>query len=261
MNLCARWLRLHYGVRKGDRVGLIARNMPEYVVTLWACHVLGAVFVPINAFGEGDLLAFCIDDVDCRVVICDVERLESLLPKLLGEKKRSSASLQALVVIGRKADDIIPTPARRWANGKMKGVQDWDELNALYAGAAMDKLCANLVDEEISPEDNATILFTSGTTSKPKGVLSSQSQHLACLFLAKAGVMRAFHRRGYPLPDPQIDANAGRALCLVPLFHTTGLQSGVLGATSSGACLHLMSGGNLQKSIAIIEKHKITNSE
>ncbi len=275
VRVIARILRLHYGVRKGDRVGLIARNMPEFIAVFWACHELGAVCVAINAFSEGELLAFCIQDVDCRVVICDVERLDRLkgkahhpehlskatppgkdfFPQLLGQPDKYS--LQGFLVIGRIADTVVPPAQRAWGSGRMPHVNDYDELFQHYAAPAVAKLCENLVEETISPDDNATILFTSGTTNKPKGVLSSQRQHLSCLALAKAAAVRAFFRRKYTPPDPALDENASSVLCLVPLFHVTGLLSGVLGATASGGAFHMMSTYDKSKAAAVIEKHQI----
>ncbi|KDN41436.1 acetyl-CoA synthetase-like protein [Tilletiaria anomala UBC 951] len=258
--LVARWLRLHFNVRKGDRVGIIARNMPEFITSFWAIHELGAVVVPINAFGEGDLLTFCILDVDCRVVIGDVERLGKLqpfLPKLNESSKASGSSYSGLVVVPRRGDSVIPAQSRAWSSGKQAGVYCWDELNATYSQPAFAKAHAQLPEEPISVSDNASILFTSGTTSKPKGVLSTQSQHLSPLALVKAASARAYLRRGYTPPDPLKKENALTILILVPLFHTTALSSGIIANSKNGAFLHLLNGWNLQVALEKIEKFKV----
>ena len=67
-----------YGVKKGDRVAIAMRNYPEWPIAFWASTVIGAVAVPLNAWGTGADLAYGLGDSGARVAIVDGERLERL---------------------------------------------------------------------------------------------------------------------------------------------------------------------------------------
>ncbi len=67
-----------YGVKKGDRVAIAMRNYPEWPIAFWATTVIGAVAVPLNAWGTGADLAYGLGDSGARVAIVDGERLERL---------------------------------------------------------------------------------------------------------------------------------------------------------------------------------------
>ncbi|HEX4184150.1 MAG TPA: AMP-binding protein, partial [Caulobacteraceae bacterium] len=71
-----------YGVRKGDRVAIAMRNLPEWSIAFWAGIVLGAVVTPLNGWGTGDDLAYGISDSGAKVAVVDAERLERLQPFL-----------------------------------------------------------------------------------------------------------------------------------------------------------------------------------
>src|SRR3954471_7438055 len=67
------------GVERGDRVALVSANNPEWVVVFWACAVLGAVCVPLNAWQKGEELQFAIDDSGAKVVIADRKRIDTIM--------------------------------------------------------------------------------------------------------------------------------------------------------------------------------------
>ncbi len=169
-------------VRLGDRVAVIARNLPEFIAAHWATHLCGAVFVPINAFGTPDVMRFCVQDVDARVVICDAQRYELLakengLERLLacrgallqnGTKGAGTRpQLQKVVVIPRggpdaSGNDAIPRGSRPWAEDDADGCVDYEAVIEGHASAALadweEHSGQNI--PQAGPEDFCTILFS-----------------------------------------------------------------------------------------------------
>ncbi|KAK0475364.1 hypothetical protein IW261DRAFT_1402573 [Armillaria novae-zelandiae] len=109
-------------------------------------------------------------------------------------------------------------------NGIPQGMESYYDAVDKYLGSYKD-IFTNY--PTISPEDNAAIMFTSGTTGLPKGVLSTQRQFLTNTLNTIVGGIRALLRRGGNLPDPATPANGPQkgALIAVPLFHVTGTTS------------------------------------
>ena len=135
----ARQLRDTYGVGHGDRVAIAMRNLPEFVMAFWGTSVLGGVVVPLNSWGTGPELAYALEDSGSKVVVVDEERLNRLADVGYGG----------------------PVIAARTAPG-LHGSVAFDEL---AAGQPLDE--SELADPD--PDDVATILYTSGTTGRPKG--------------------------------------------------------------------------------------------
>jgi long-chain acyl-CoA synthetase len=77
-----RILAERYGVRKGDRIVIAMRNLPEWMLAFWAGQSIGAVVAPLNAWGLGPDLVYGIQDSGAKVAIVDGERLERLVPHL-----------------------------------------------------------------------------------------------------------------------------------------------------------------------------------
>ncbi|KAF7782563.1 hypothetical protein Agabi119p4_1939 [Agaricus bisporus var. burnettii] len=191
-----------YGLRKGDRVGICSRNCPDYLVIFWACHLIGAVAVLANAW--------------LPVIIVDPERADILEP--ITSQIQEEAGTVAFLVI---AEDNHPWQNMRSLNQAVNSLKGSIDLQ--------DLLC-----EQIEPEDNATIIFTSGTTGLPKGVLSTQRQFLSNVFNVLVGSFRAALRNGLPLPSIQRQGPQPGTLVAVPLFHVTGSTSYSMMATLTG---------------------------
>lgn len=86
----------------------------------WAVHLLGGVAVCLNAFSNGETLAFCINDVECRVLMCEPEGLAKLVamyPKLAEGKTGSTVT--AIAVTPRDGRRIVPVQERSWAGSKL----------------------------------------------------------------------------------------------------------------------------------------------
>jgi len=231
-----------YGIQKGDRVGICSRNCPDFVVAFWACHLIGAVSVLINAWLPLEPLKHCIIHTGCQLLLLDVERADRLEPvtNLFAQK----AGTRGFLVLGSKDGKGIWT-AMEYLDAVLHG----------FRGEAVEILISN---PGITPEDNATIMFTSGTTGLPKGVLSSQRQFLTNIPNVLAGSWRAALRRGETLPLPQSDAAQKGTLIAVPLFHVTGTTSYMMLATLNGMKIVLTRKWQPEEAASLIKAENVT---
>ncbi|CAD6927632.1 unnamed protein product [Tilletia controversa] len=260
-------LRIEFGVRKGDRIAIISRNTPHFALTAFAAYILGAIIVPINAFAEGPMLHFCIQDADARVVVCDVERWQRIREAGLQNLVTENKSLQAIVVSPWKNDVYVPRAERDWLRRQDAGptseaspsspvVVDWDDISE-RARAYPDLPLVHL-----TPEDYAMIMYTSGTTGQPKGVLSNNRQVLGALGVAAVHVTRAFLRRGQALPIPAGPEVWEEPLCpsflsLSPLFHITGLASGLNSGTFRGSKIVFLPTYSAKRALDVIRTERV----
>ncbi len=222
-----------FSVQKGDRVAIAMRNVPEWSIAFFAAAYAGAIAVALNAFWNGAELAFGIEDATPKVLIADGERIERLLDQ--------RDALDGVALVGTRLDDRrteAPLPDRLVA---------FDSLLARPAERP-------LVD--VNPDDPATILYTSGTTSHPKGVLGTHrnicTNVLSMEFVTARGMMRA----GLEPPLPEMP----RAVTLmpVPLFHGTGLHSNLAAQGWFGGTLVLMRRWNAETALDLVERERVT---
>jgi long-chain acyl-CoA synthetase len=233
----ARVLSEKYGVRKGDRVTLAMRNFPEWSIAFWATVVLGAIIVPLNAWGTGPELEYGISDSGSKVVIVDGERLERIGPHL--------GNLNIAGLIAARAPRGLP--------GEAEAFEDLIGTPGGYAALSADLP----PDPGIEPEDDATIFYTSGTTGKPKGALGTHRNIMTNLVSAAYSGARAALRRGETPPAPDPSAPQRAMLISVPLFHATGCHSILVPSYASGGKLVLMHKWNPEHALELIEKERI----
>jgi steroid-24-oyl-CoA synthetase len=232
----ARRLVDDYGVVHGDRVALALRNYPEWVVTFWAAVSIGAVAVPLNAWWTGPELAYGLSDSGARVLVADGERLERLADQLGG--------LELAGVVGARADRLPP------------GAVAFEDL---VAGADSD--VGALPEVGIDPDDDVTILYTSGTTGRPKGAVGTHRNITNFLMGGLyMGAVRAAAAAGVPSPGEDGGAPPPPSTLLTfPLFHVGGLQSHLIPYTAYGGKLVLMYRWDADRAVDLIEREAITN--
>lgn len=224
-----------YGVQKGDRVAIAMRNLPEWPIAFWAATIIGGIAVPLNAWGTGDDLAYGLRDSGAKVAIVDEERFARLTSVPAGDHAA------ALITVRTAADP----------GGKAVALAD-----LIGPASHYDDLPDRAPpDRDIQPDDEATILYTSGTTGRPKGALGTHRNIMCNLVNITFSGARAAIRRGDPLPAPPEVQKA--VLLPVPFFHVTGCHSIMIPALANGAKIVLMYKWNAETALELIERERI----
>ena len=220
-----------YGVKKGDRVAVAMRNYPEWVMSFAAILSIGAISVSFNAWWTEDENDFALEDCGAKVLLCDDERAE-----------RSTASLKRLGIHGVVCRSKKPLP---------EGFDRWED--SIMLGEAMPAV-------DIAPDDDATILYTSGTTGRPKGAVSTHRSIIQALMAFSCRTTITNVR--YP-KDPK-DADSAPSLVpafilVVPLFHVTGCIPVMMSCFVGGLKLVIMYKWEPERALQLIEREQITN--
>ncbi len=183
------------GVAKGDRVGVMARNCDAFVLLWFALARLGAILVPVNADFGAQEARYVLGHAGVAGVAC---------------------TAGTLAVVRAACDGLPDAPWLVSLDGDAAGVPGLD--------APIDDAPAAAAPPPAAPDDTCLILYTSGTTGFPKGVMHSQRSFVL------AG--EAFVERMHLQPED-------RVLCVLPLFHANALFYSLGGAAAAGACLVL----------------------
>jgi long-chain acyl-CoA synthetase len=189
----ARLLVDGYGVTKGDRVAISMRNYPEWMLAFMATTSIGGIAVAMNAHWQPDEIAYGLKDSGAKVLFADEERLERLA--------RCEEPLPGLSVLSVRTQDLHGIDARRLE----------DALGSVDP--------CDMPPVDLAPEDDATILYTSGSTGHPKGAVSCHLNVISALLSWELDIHAAARMRGREVPVP---AEQPATLLAVPLFHATG---------------------------------------
>ncbi len=192
----ARFLVERYGVGHGDRVAIFSENRPEWIISYWATVSLGAIATALNGWWTTDEAIFGIEMTEPKVVLGDAKRLARI----------------AHVELACPTFDFEA---------------DREEMLAYATGA-------KLPDTPIAEDDASTILFTSGTTGRPKCAVASHRAVIGFVQAASAGGARGAMfamQSGY---EPNAAPPPLAMLLTVPLFHVSGLYSGAVMMLAAG---------------------------
>lgn len=204
-NAVARGL-LGHGLGRGDRVALAMQNRWEFVVTFFACAKVGVVVLPINLALSADDVAYQLADSAVRTVVAEEAFLPVLEQALHGNEQTRVRSVHVIGASSRESVAGHPTT-------------DWN--------AFLD-YATSTVEAFVDDRDIVHCLYTSGTTSRPKGVVTS---HVAVLIAVLTSALETGQRRG----------RCGAVMPIVlPLFHVTALDALLLPILLTGgtAILH-----------------------
>lgn len=221
-------LVMRYGIAKGDRVAIAMRNLPEWVISFAATTSVGAIAVSLNAWWSDEELAYGLEDSGASLLIADPERAE-----------RTRAACRRLG---------IPTLVAR-SPAASRGTDQWHDV--VVPGRA-------LPDVDVEPDDDATILYTSGTTGRPKGAVSTHRAVTQALFAYGCAAVVDRVRRPQ---EPQRPTSAAQPvfILIVPLFHVTGCIPVMLSCFSLGMRLVMMYRWDPEAALALIERERVTN--
>jgi long-chain acyl-CoA synthetase len=213
------------GIQPGDRVGIALRNYPEWIWSFMGITSVGAVAVAMNAWWSGEELVYGIEDSGLGLLFVDRERLERITPFLDG------LSID-LVTVRCQGEDH----------------PDWASLVA-DADSEMPEL-------GIAADDNALIMYTSGYTSRPKGVLSTHRAIIHAVLGWESAL--AFAAERSPAPVEEGPAEPPSMLLAVPLFHVNGLHVQLLSSFRQGRKLVGMYKWDAEKALRLIEEERVT---
>lgn len=229
------------GVKKGDRVAIVMRNLPEWVAAFHAAAMLGAVVTPLNAWWTGPELEYGLVDSGAKIAILDHERYERM-----GEHIAACPALEHLYVTRSPAGFAADRVSR--LEDLIGATNDWANLP--------DR---PMPDVALAADDDAAICYTSGTTGKPKGAILTHRNITTNVMSGAITQARRFLRRGEtpPVPDPSVQRTS---LLVVPLFHVTGLCSNLGPLMSTGGKLVLMHKWDAEKALGLIERERVNQT-
>jgi len=200
------------GLRPGDHLVTLLQNCEAAATLHWACQLAGIVITPVNWRAKADELDFCIEDSEsCAVVYQDVSA------RAVEGSKRAAALPRIYAGTGDAADAF--------------------RFDRMVAEPALD------ATPRVSAEAWSIMLYTSGTTSRPKGV---PRRHRAERAAGVAHVAQNLYRRGE------------RTLGVMPLYHTMGVRS-LLAMSLIGGTFVCLPRYDTGRALALIESEKITN--
>ena len=179
-----------YNIERGDRVAISMRNYPEWILSFMAVTAVGGIAVAMNALWRPDEMAFGLADSGAKVLIADQERLDRFAA--------IDSPLDVRVIAVRPEKTQHPNLA---------------DLVAAYADVT------EMPDQQPGPEDDATLMYTSGSTGNPKGVASCHVNIVSALMSWELDQTTAIAMLDEPPPEPE---HPPATLLAVPLFHATG---------------------------------------
>jgi long-chain acyl-CoA synthetase len=161
------------GVQRGDRVGILAENRPEWAMADYGCLNIGAASVPIYPTLPAEQIPHILNDAGAAVVIVSTPEQAAKLAAIRGQ----CATLRHLIGLDAgAADGCDLTLAELEARG---AAVESAERNARYEREAL----------AVGPDDLATLIYTSGTTGTPKGVMLTHDNFHSNVAAAKSGVV------------------------------------------------------------------------
>lgn len=210
----AKVLREEYGIARGDRVAIAAANSPEWILTFWATVSVGAVAVGFNAWWSAREMAHGIDNAEPALVVADA---------------RQSAKL---------ADCAVPV---------LSVENDISRFIASHPDAP-------LPSADVAEDDPAVILYTSGTSGRPKGAVHTHRNLLAVV---------EYHRLNDALFEEFGDPVASQDrvyLLTLPLFHIASLHNLAVPRLATGSRIALHQGSfKVDAVLSMVERERVTN--
>jgi long-chain acyl-CoA synthetase len=228
------------GVKPGDRVAILMRNLPEWPVAYWGAVLAGAVATPLNAWWTGSELEFGLKDSGSVLVVCDIERYERAR-----EHFDACPNLRKIYV--SRAREEIADPRVAQVEDVIGRPNDWAKLNAREPPMATAQ-----------PDDDASIFYTSGTTGHPKGAVISHRNIVSNMWNMAACDARAFLRRGEAPPAPDPTAPRKITLLSVPFFHATGCFAVMIPAFFAGHKMVMQRRWDVNQALELMQRERVT---
>ena len=214
------------GVVRGDRVAVVLKNRREAVELYWACQWLGAVVVPLSWRVANADVAYCVADSGATVVVFEEVSLDHA-------RACSGAAIRFVAVGTAGAGSSADLATRFCAAGDAQPCEPYESLSE--AGPAVG------APEDLDDRETSILLYTSGTTGRPKGVPRSHAAERA------GGLSQALHQSYRP---------GERTLGVMPLYHTMGIHT-LLAAQIVGGCYVCQPDWSAPEALDLIEAERI----
>jgi long-chain acyl-CoA synthetase len=225
----AHYLVSELNINKGDRIAIAMRNNPEWMIAYYAIISIGAVVVPLNSWGSADELAYGLGDSMAKWVVCDQARYDTITAA------PSELACQVILVGATGSAECL----------------SFDAIINAHLGATMPEV-------DCESDDIAQIMYTSGTTGRPKGAVSRHGNicqaifsfefHGTCSAMANPEAIRKMFSTGF----------APCTLLSVPLFHVSGCYAAFLLNLRAGRKTVMMYKWSAEDALALIEKERVT---
>mgnify|MGYP001816580645 FL=1 len=217
------------GIAPGDRVALAMRNYPEWMAAFIGVTAIGAVVVPVNSWGQPAEIAYTVQDAGARLVFCDQQRYDGVAELLNAE------GIEAIIARPSSASDPL---------GLAAFVADFQDVTP----AAVD----------IAGDDLAMIMYTSGTSGKPKGAASTHRAICQALYNMECAAIAAAMTNGELIGAMLERGFEPTSLLAVPLFHVSGCHAQFLANLRGGRRIVMMYKWDVDKALEYIENERIT---
>lgn len=220
----------HFDIAKGDRVAIAMRNYPEWMMAFVAVVSIGAVVVPLNSWGQADELEYALQDAGAKLLFCDQQRANYIEDRL--------ESLGCAAVIAKAEGDTTNPLISSWESTQLGP--------------------AELPDVDISSGDLAMIMYTSGTTGKPKGAASTNFNVCQALFNFEVHSYISAMANPETIEKMMASGFEPSTLLSVPLFHVSGCYAVFMLNLRGGRKTSILYKWSPEEALKIIEKERIT---
>ncbi|MDB5394955.1 MAG: hypothetical protein JWM91_2461 [Rhodospirillales bacterium] len=221
-------LRDAYGAGLGMRIAIAMRNSPEWVIAFLAIQLTGATASLVNSRGTADEIVHALHDTECALLIADRRRADG-----------AATGFQAPIIVADETGDFREPD-----------------------GGAVDLSPAPVLPTAAEPGDAAVIMFTSGTTGRPKGAVLNHRgvatflfgmRHNGTAYLTSAAKQMGLEPQALTAAAPQM-----ASLAIFPLFHVSGVSAMLMGALINGGKIVMMDRWDPAEALALIARERIT---
>ncbi len=209
-------------VKQGDRVAVAMRNFPELPILIMAIASIGAVVVPMNAWWTTEELKFAIEDSESKIIFADSQRYQRIEP-LVEENNLTLVAVRDQEGPLNYSDLVKNASSNHWPTA------------------------------DIDTDDDFCVLYSSGSTGHPKGVVLTHRGAIAAAYSWVFGRVM-----GPLMEEPAAPPPAPSWLIMTPLFHVTALQANFLHGLVLGAKILLMYKWDPKAAVKLIKKEQVT---
>ena len=215
---------LEMGVKKGDRVGIYLRNTPEFIMAFMAAAKIGAIAVPFNIMFKRAEIAYILNDSGCKAVWAAAEEgAQNILPFM-----EDFPGVEHVILVGGVDTPQVSSPG--------KTLHHFDGLLAKHQ--------QDFRSVEVSPDDPVSILYTSGTTGRPKGAVATHANWRSAVELSAYQIV--------PMTDDDKVLTGG------PFFHVYFVIA-VLPPLLVGGTVVTLKRFSAEASLKLIEKYRASH--